>query len=162
MQPASRFAHLPYRPCVGVMLINGDGLIFGGQRIDTDVPAWQMPQGGIDPGETPRDAALRELFEETGIPSDRVDVIRAATEPVRYDLPDDLVPRIWKGRFRGQEQRWFLMRYLGRDDEIDIDTAHPEFSQWRWLRAREMLQAIVPFKRAVYRQVIAEFGDFLI
>lgn len=161
MQPSGHFVHLPYRPCVGVMLINRAGLIFGGQRIDTDAPAWQMPQGGIDPGEAPRDAALRELFEETGIPADRVEVIKAATEPVRYDLPDDLVPRMWKGRFRGQEQHWFLMRYLGRDDEIDIATDHPEFSEWRWLNVAEMLEAIVPFKRVVYRQVIAQFADFL-
>jgi putative (di)nucleoside polyphosphate hydrolase len=161
MQTTGRFAHLPYRPCVGVMLINRDGLIFGGQRIDTDAPAWQMPQGGIEPGEAPQDAALRELFEETGIPANRVEVIGAATETQRYDLPDDLVPRIWKGRFRGQEQNWFLMRYLGRDDEIDIASEHPEFSQWRWLRAADMLDAIVPFKREVYQRVIADFAEFL-
>jgi putative (di)nucleoside polyphosphate hydrolase len=143
------------------MLINRDGLIFGGQRIDTDAPAWQMPQGGIEPGEAPQDAALRELFEETGIPANRVEVIGAATETQRYDLPDDLVPRIWKGRFRGQEQNWFLMRYLGRDDEIDIASEHPEFSQWRWLRAADMLDAIVPFKREVYQRVIADFAEFL-
>lgn len=161
MQTTGRFVHLPYRPSAGVMLINPDGLVFCGQRLDTEAPAWQMPQGGIDRGETPRAAALRELFEETGIAADKVAVIRAAAEPVRYDLPDDLVARMWKGRFRGQEQHWFLMRYLGRDDEIDIATEHPEFSDWRWLSAAEMLDAIVPFKRAVYRQVIAEFADFL-
>ena len=161
MQTTGRFVHLPYRPSAGAMLINPDGLVFGGQRLDTEAPAWQMPQGGIDRGETPRAAALRELFEETGIAADKVAVIKAGTEPVRYDLPDDLVPRMWKGRFRGQEQHWFLMRYLGRDDEIDIATDHPEFSDWRWLSAAEMLDAIVPFKRAVYRQVIAEFADFL-
>lgn len=161
MQTTGRFVHLPYRPCVGVMLINRDGLVFGGQRIDTAAPAWQMPQGGIDPGEAPLAAALRELREETGISRDQVEVLRKATELVRYDLPDDLVPRMWKGRFRGQEQHWYLMRYLGRDDQIDIATEHPEFSQWRWLRAADLLEAIVPFKRDVYQRVIADFADCL-
>lgn len=156
-----QIARLPYRPCVGVMLINAEGLIFGGQRIDSTAPAWQMPQGGIDPGEVPQAAALRELREETGIGAALVDVVAEAPDTVHYDLPADLVPHIWKGRYRGQEQRWFLMRYLGTDDQINIRTDHPEFSEWRWLYAREMLDSIVPFKRAVYAQVIGQFGEYL-
>lgn len=156
-----QIARLPYRPCVGVMLINADGQIFGGQRIDTTAPAWQMPQGGIEPGEAPEAAALRELLEETGIGAHLVEVIAEAPETLHYDLPADLVPHIWKGRYRGQEQHWFLMRYLGTDDQIEIRTGHPEFSEWRWLSAAEMLDSIVPFKRAVYDRVIAQFGKYL-
>lgn len=154
-------ASLPYRPCVGVMLLNPDGLIFGGQRRDSDSPAWQMPQGGIDPGETPAIAALRELGEETGIGPDLVAHLAEAPDWISYDLPPELVGRVWKGRFRGQRQRWFAMRYLGRDDQINIATEHPEFSRWRWIGADEMLATIVPFKRGVYRQVIAAFAPLL-
>jgi len=154
-------AGLPYRPCVGVMLLNADGLIFAGQRRDSNAPAWQMPQGGIDPGETPASAALRELHEETGITAGLVAPLAEAPGWITYDLPPDLVGKVWKGRFRGQRQRWFALRYLGRDDQIDIATAHPEFSRWRWIGAAEMLAAIVPFKRAVYQQVVTDFSAFL-
>ncbi len=154
-------AALPYRPCVGVMLINSEGLIFAGQRIDTEAPAWQMPQGGIDKGEDPRDAALRELGEEIGVTPDLVEVIDETPAPLAYDLPHDIVPKIWKGRFKGQEQHWYLMRFLGRDDQIDIARPHPEFSRWRWISADEMLRAIVPFKRAIYAQVIEAFREHL-
>jgi putative (di)nucleoside polyphosphate hydrolase len=150
---------LPYRPCVGVMLANRAGKVFAGQRIDTAAPAWQMPQGGIDRGETPREAALRELREEIGVPPELVSVEAETEGWLRYDLPHDIVPRIWKGRFRGQEQKWFLLRFHGSDSDIQIDTDHPEFSQWRWLDPSDLPAFIVPFKRPVYEQVLAEFGD---
>jgi len=152
---------LPYRPCVGVTLVNPAGLIFAGQRLDSEVPAWQMPQGGIDRGESPEAAALRELEEEIGVAPDRVEVLDATPGWLRYDLPPELVGKVWRGRFRGQEQRWFLMRFLGRDDEIRLDTEHPEFASWRWIAADELLDAIVPFKRAIYAEVIARFRPWL-
>ncbi len=152
---------LPYRPNVGVMLVNGQGHVFVGQRTDSDIPAWQMPQGGVDKGETPRDAALRELQEETGVCPTQVTVEAETKGWVTYDLPHDVVPRIWKGRYRGQEQKWFLMRFSGSDDQINIDTEHREFSEWRWLAADQLVDNIVPFKRAVYEQVMSEFGPLL-
>lgn len=151
---------LPYRPCVGVVLVSRDGLIFAGERIDTP-GAWQMPQGGIDRGETPRDAALRELEEEIGVPPSRVTIEAETPEWLRYDLPEHLVGKAFKGRFRGQDQKWFLMRLEGPDDAIRIDTAHPEFSRWQWMTAEDLLGAIVPFKRDVYEQVLSEFKDRL-
>ena len=151
-------ATLPYRKCVGVMLVNQDGKVFVGQRIDTDAPAWQMPQGGIDPGETPQEAGLRELQEETGIAPHKVRIEAETRTWVRYDLPHDIVPRIWKGRFKGQQQKWFLVRFLGDDADIDIETDHPEFSQWRWLDPSDLPAHIVPFKRAVYETVLTEFA----
>ena len=152
---------LPYRPCVGVVLLNAEGRVFTGQRIDSDVPAWQMPQGGLDPGEDHRTAALRELEEETGIAPDRVEIIAETAEPVRYDLPTELLGKVWKGRFRGQEQHWVLMRFLGDDAEVTLETEHPEFSEWRWSPASELVTGIVPFKRAVYEAVVAEFREYL-
>ncbi|MCC6002456.1 MAG: RNA pyrophosphohydrolase [Pararhodobacter sp.] len=161
-QNATALSALPYRPCVGVMLINRDGLIFAGQRIDSKAPAWQMPQGGIDAGETPRAAALRELQEETGIAPRRVELLAETPDWLRYDLPAEIAHRIWGGRFRGQEQRWFLLRYLGADEDIDIHgRAHPEFSAWRWISADRMLAEIVPFKRGIYEQVVTAFRPWL-
>ena len=154
-------AALPYRPNVGVMLIDGRGLIFAAQRLDSALPAWQMPQGGIDAGADPRRAALRELEEETGVPPALVQVLAETPDWLTYDLPHDIVPRIWKGRFRGQRQKWYLMRFLGRDDQIDIAREHPEFSAWRWISADEMLEAIVPFKRDIYGQVVQAFRAHL-
>ena len=152
---------LPYRPCVGVMLVNSGGQVFVGQRIDNDTAAWQMPQGGIDPGETPREAALRELGEETGVSAELVRIEAETRDWIPYDLPHDLVPKIWKGRFRGQEQKWVLMRFLGADADVNIATDHPEFSEWRWLPPDELVARIVPFKRDVYQRVLDQFGEFL-
>lgn len=154
-------ADLPYRPCVGVVLMNPAGLIFAGQRIDSPTPAWQMPQGGIDEGEKPREAALRELWEETGVPGDLVEFVAKTPDWVTYDLPPELLGKVWGGKFRGQRQKWFLFRFTGRDDQIRIETDHPEFSTWRWIGAEEMVASIVPFKRAVYEEVVAAFRDHL-
>lgn len=156
-----QIAALPYRPNVGIMLINPQGLIFAAQRLDSAVPAWQMPQGGIDEGEDPRAAALRELHEEIGVPPALVQVVDETPGWLTYDLPHDVVPRMWKGRYRGQKQKWYLMRFMGNDAQIDIAQEHPEFSAWRWIDAAAMIDAIVPFKRDIYRQVVACFREHL-
>lgn len=156
-----QIAQLPYRPCVGIMLVNAQGRVFVGQRRDRDSDAWQMPQGGIDAGEDAATAALRELAEETSITADLVQIIAQMPDPVRYDLPADLVPNIWRGRYRGQEQTWFLLRFLGRDDQIDLNTAHPEFSAWKWAAPADLVAGIVPFKRDVYARVVAAFHAHL-
>ncbi|MBT8419202.1 MAG: RNA pyrophosphohydrolase [Silicimonas sp.] len=147
---------LPYRPCVGVVLANPEGLVFTGERVDTP-GAWQMPQGGIDKGETPRIAALRELEEETGIPSSQV-VVEAETPGwIMYDLPDHLIGKLWKGRYRGQKQKWFLLRFQGDDDAVDLDKHHREFIRWRWSTPDRVAADIVPFKRDVYLKVMTSF-----
>lgn len=152
---------LPYRPCVGVTLINAAGLIFAGQRLDSPSPAWQMPQGGIDDGEKPKAAALRELWEETGVTADLVDPVAKIHGWVTYDLPPDLLGKVWGGKYRGQRQKWFLFRFLGQDSDIKIASDHPEFSAWRWIAADQMLAEIVPFKRAVYDEVVRSFRAYL-
>jgi putative (di)nucleoside polyphosphate hydrolase len=156
-----RIAALPYRPCVGVVLVNGEGRIFGGQRIDNPGPAWQMPQGGIDDGETPQAAGLRELREETGVAPERVRLLSESETWLHYDLPLDLVPKLWKGRFRGQKQKWLALRFTGTDADIDIVQAQPEFSAWGWLTPGELIEAAVPFKRHVYEAVFDEFRPIL-
>lgn len=154
-------AKLPYRRNVGVMLMNADGQVFVGQRLDNPGPAWQMPQGGIDKGETPRDAALRELEEETGVPAHLVEIMAETENWLPYDLPHDLVPRIWKGRYKGQEQKWFLLHFSGSSEDVNIDTDHPEFSRWRWMAPTELVDNIVPFKRDVYARVLDAFAEYL-
>ena len=153
-----------YRPCVGIALFNRQGLVFVGRRrfgaeAGELAHAWQMPQGGIDKGETPRDAALRELREETGV--SRAEIIAESRDWLTYDLPRDLVPKVWKGRFRGQKQKWFALRFQGPDSEIDIETEHPEFCAWRWAAPRDLPQLIVPFKRQLYLEVLEEFAGLL-
>jgi putative (di)nucleoside polyphosphate hydrolase len=147
-----------YRPCAGIMLANRDGLIFVGQRIDNPgSDAWQMPQGGIDDGEDARSAALRELAEETGIISSQVVVLAQSSSEYYYDLPEELVGRLWKGKWRGQRQWWFLMRFEGEDSDVNIVTDHAEFSQWKWALPTDIPQMIVPFKKRLYEQVVEEF-----
>lgn len=154
-------AQLPYRPCAGVMLLNGAGDVFVGQRIDNNNAAWQMPQGGIEKGEEPGEAALRELEEETGVSRDLVTVVAETSGWVPYELPHDLVPKLWKGRFRGQEQKWFLLRFHGDDKDVNIETEHQEFSAWKWMPVADLLDNIVPFKRGVYQAVLSEFEAHL-
>lgn len=162
MAPADALADaLPYRPCAGIVLTNPQGLIFAGQRLDSRAPAWQMPQGGIDAGETPVQAAIRELGEEIGIGPDLVEIVQEMPDWVIYDLPPELLGKIWGGRYRGQRQRWFLARFLGQDSDIRLDVPHPEFSAWRWIGADEMIAGIVPFKRGVYEQVVQAFRPHL-
>ena len=156
-----KIATLPYRPCAGVVLMNRDGRVFVGQRMDRFTEAWQMPQGGIDKGEKPLEAALRELEEETGVSRDLVTVLAETEGWVPYELPHDLVPKLWKGRYRGQEQKWFLLRFEGTDDQVNIKTAHQEFSAWKWMPVDQVLDSIVPFKRGVYAAVLAEFREYL-
>ena len=150
---------LPYRPGVGIMLFNDEKKIFVAKRIDMRAEAWQMPQGGIDKGEKPRPAAMRELEEEIG--TGKATIIAESKDWYTYDLPPDLIPNVWGGKFRGQRQKWFLMRFTGRDADFDLAQHHPEFSEWRWLTAEEMLSTIVPFKRGVYDAVVATFREHL-
>ena len=154
---------LPYRPCAGFMLVNAEGLVFTGERIDDRAHgAWQMPQGGIDPGEDEEVAALRELEEETGVSPDKVEVIARCATPYRYDLPPELLGKVWKGKYRGQEQHWFLGRFLGEDADINLEAHNPpEFRAWRWLTLDELPERIVPFKREVYAALVEEFRDLI-
>jgi putative (di)nucleoside polyphosphate hydrolase len=153
---------LPYRPCAGVMLVSRNGLVFVGRRIDSkEGDAWQMPQGGIDEGEDVEAAALRELREETGVRADLAQVLARSKEEHFYDLPDHLVGTLWGGRYRGQRQTWFLMRFLGEDGDIDIATDHPEFDAWKWVEAASLPDLIVPFKKKLYRDIVAEFRSLI-
>jgi putative (di)nucleoside polyphosphate hydrolase len=152
---------IDYRPGVGIMLANPVGRIFVGQRIDWQSDAWQMPQGGVDEGEEWEQAAFRELNEETGIAPHLVTIVARTDEPLTYDLPEELRTKLWKGRYCGQRQHWYLMRFTGTDADINIATECPEFSEWKWADIDQLESFIVPFKRALYREVVARFRPYL-
>ena len=148
---------LPYRPCVGTMVFNRQGRIFVGKRIDQTIEAWQMPQGGIDAGEMPHETMRRELREEIG--TDNVEILREHPDWLTYDLPEHLLGVAWEGRYRGQRLKWFALRFLGTEDEIDVRTPHQELSNWKWIAIDELLPLAVPFKREIYAKVIEAFRD---
>jgi len=150
-----------YRPAVGVMLINAARQVWVGQRLDNSLEAWQMPQGGLDAGEEPLAGALRELEEETGISRGLIELVAQAKEELTYDLPDDLIGKVWKEPWRGQRQTWFLMRFLGEDKDVNIATSEPEFRAWKWADPAELPAMIVPFKQQLYRNVVEAFAEWL-
>jgi putative (di)nucleoside polyphosphate hydrolase len=156
---------LPYRPGVGIMLVNAQTQVFVGQRFDSVVEAWQMPQGGIDPGEDPYEAALRELEEETGVKPHLTSLIAETADWLTYDLPPELQGTIWKGRYRGQRQKWFALRFHGQDDDVDLmahaEAGHAEFKAWQWASLDQLANLIVPFKRDLYTALIADLGPRL-
>lgn len=155
----THFNKLPYRSNVGIMMVNEKGYVFVGQRLDNNQNAWQMPQGGIDAGEDPETAAYRELLEETGVKKQDVRLVASSSQWLSYDLPEDLIPILWNGKFRGQKQKWFLFKFLGEDGDINIATEHPEFSKWKWISKENLLKEIVPFKKSVYENVLKEFKN---
>jgi len=142
-----------YRRNVGIMLLNREGEVFVGRRLDTEEHAWQMPQGGIDAGEEPGEAALRELFEEVG--TDKAEIIAMTEGWLTYDLPAEIAGTLWRGKWKGQAQKWVAMRFIGSDADINVATDHPEFSTWRWVPRADLPALVVPFKRPVYDAVIA-------
>ena len=150
-----------YRPGVGVMLLNPQRHVWVGQRLDSTLEAWQMPQGGLDEGEDAETGALRELEEETGIPRDKVEIVARCPVELTYDLPDDLVGKLWKGKWRGQRQTWFLCRLTGTDADVNLETDHPEFRAWKWADPAELPAMIVPFKKQLYEDVLEAFRDWL-
>lgn len=149
----------PYRKGVGVILLNDAGKVFVAQRIDTKEPAWQMPQGGINKGEDPYAAALRELEEETG--TTKAELISATEDWLQYDLPDDLQTKMWKGKYQGQKQMWYLMQFTGSDSDINIETEHPEFSEWKWVEFETLPDLIVYFKKGLYEKIVAAFSGLV-
>lgn len=157
----TNFADLPYRPCAGAMIVNVRRQVFVGQRLDSTLEAWQMPQGGIDPGEDAHVAVLREIGEEAGIAPRHLNLVAEAPDELYYDLPDELIGKLWKGRWRGQRQRWFLFDFTGDDGDIDIETDHPEFRAWKWADPADLTAMIVPFKKTLYESVLSAFSDHL-
>ena len=156
-------SELGYRPCVGVMLVNANGQAFVGRRIDTkEGDWWQMPQGGVDEGEDLRDAALRELHEETGVTEENVTILKRIDEPIRYDLPEDLIGKLWNGQYRGQEQVWYLARFTGSDEDVNLNAHDPaEFCDWKWVEVDALPEMIIPFKKRVYRTVVEAFRELV-
>ncbi|MEK9729227.1 MAG: RNA pyrophosphohydrolase [Candidatus Puniceispirillaceae bacterium] len=153
------YSKRPYRPCVGIMLINDNGHIFGGQRIDNRAEAWQMPQGGIDAGEDVETACFREMREEIG--TDKADILSIHPEWLNYDIPLPLADRLWGGSYRGQSQKWVALRYTGQDSDINIATVEPEFFSWQWMSPADLIQLAVPFKRPVYEDIMTQFAQYI-
>lgn len=146
-----------YRLGAGIVLFNAQAQVWVGQRIDNPSPAWQMPQGGLDPAEDPADAAVRELEEETGVSPSLTEPLGGGERWLRYDFPEDLRKQLWRGSYIGQQQKWYGMRFLGTDADINIETEHPEFGAWQWVELEETVDLIVPFKRALYTQIVETF-----
>ena len=156
--PILPFEERPYRPGIGLVLLNDRGQVFVAQRIDTPGDAWQFPQGGIDKGEDPSQTALREMEEEIG--TGKAEIIAESKDWLSYDLPREVADKSWKGRFRGQKQKWICARFTGVDADINLATKHPEFCRWQWMDLAAVPELIVPFKRSLYDQVVAEFLPF--
>jgi putative (di)nucleoside polyphosphate hydrolase len=157
--PNAPYEQRPYRPCVGIFLLNNDGLVFAGRRIDSRAEAWQMPQGGIDARESPLQACMREMREEIG--TNRAELISQHDDWLYYDIPLPLADRLWQGRYKGQKQKWMALRFTGDDSDINIATEEPEFCEWKWLSPHDLVDLAVPFKRDVYQNVLAAFALYL-
>ena len=157
--PTAPYEQRPYRPCVGIFLLNNDGLVFAGRRIDSRAEAWQMPQGGIDAGESPLQACMREMREEIG--TNTAELVSQHDDWLYYDIPLPLADRLWQGRYKGQKQKWMALRFTGDDSDINIATEEPEFCDWKWLSPHDLVDLAVPFKRDVYQNVLAAFAPYL-
>ena len=157
--PTAPYEQRPYRPCVGIFLLNNDGLVFAGRRIDSRAESWQMPQGGIDAGESPLQACMREMREEIG--TNTAELVSQHDDWLYYDIPLPLADRLWQGRYKGQKQKWMALRFTGDDSDINIATEEPEFCEWKWLSPHDLVDLAVPFKRDVYQNVLAAFAPYL-
>ena len=157
--PTAPYEQRPYRPCVGIFLLNNDDLVFAGRRIDSRAEAWQMPQGGIDAGESPLQACMREMREEIG--TNTAELVSQHDDWLYYDIPLPLADRLWQGQYKGQKQKWMALRFTGEDSDINIATEEPEFCEWKWLSPLDLVDLAVPFKRDVYQNVLAAFAPYL-